>query len=97
MAGLNKNNIDIEVLKALSDEVRLEIIEILGKGEKNVSDIANRCTVSRPAVSHHLQILKRARILESRKEGKEIFYSVNMQTLRELSQSLLGFVGLGRF
>lgn len=97
MSGINQNNIDLEVLKALADDVRLEILEILRKEEMNVTDITKRCSLSRPAISHHLQILKRAKILESRKEGKEIYYSVNMQTLRSLSQSLLVFISTGKF
>ncbi len=97
MSGINQNDMDIEVIKALSDETRIEILEIIGKKELNASEIAIKCTLSRPTISHHLQILKRANILDARKEGKEIFYSVNMQTLKSLSQSLLGFVSMGYF
>ncbi|SNS67143.1 transcriptional regulator, ArsR family [Anaerovirgula multivorans] len=97
MSGIIENNLQLEVIKALGDETRLQILEILGKGELNVSEIAEKCTVSRPTISHHLQILKRARIVESRKEGKEIYYSVNMYTLTSLSESMLGFVSFGTF
>lgn len=97
MSGSNQYDIDLEVIIALSDETRIQILEIIGKNDLNASDIASKCTLSRPTVSHHLQILKRARILESRKEGKEIFYSVNMNTLKELAQSLLGFTNFGFF
>lgn len=97
MSGANQYDIDLEVIVALSDETRIQILEIIGKSDLNASDIANKCTLSRPTVSHHLQILKRARILESRKEGKEIFYSVNMDKLKELAQSLLGFTNFGYF
>lgn len=97
MSGINQNNIDLEVIIALSDETRLEILEILGKNELNASEISNKCTLSRPTISHHLQILKRAKVLESRKEGKEIYYSVNMHILRSLSEALLGFISFGSF
>ena len=97
MSGSNQYDIDLEVIIALSDETRIQILEIIGKNDLNASEIASKCTLSRPTVSHHLQILKRARILESRKEGKEIFYSVNMNTLKELAQSLLGFTNFGYF
>lgn len=97
MSGIIENNLQLEVIKALGDETRLQILEILGKGELNVSEIAEKCTVSRPTISHHLQILKRAKIVESRKEGKEIYYSVNMYTLTSLSESMLGFVSFGTF
>ncbi|HCX60823.1 MAG TPA: transcriptional regulator [Clostridiales bacterium] len=97
MSGINQNDMDIEIIKALGDEARIDILNIIGKKELNASDIAARCTLSRPTVSHHLQILKRARILEARKEGKEIYYSVNMHTLKSLSQALLKFIGMGFF
>ncbi len=97
MSGINQNDMDIEVIKALGDETRIEILKIIGKKELNASDIAVKCTLSRPTVSHHLQVLKRARILEARKEGKEIYYSVNMYTLKGLSQALLRFISMGFF
>ncbi|WP_051531202.1 ArsR/SmtB family transcription factor [Clostridiisalibacter paucivorans] len=97
MAGINQYNIDIEVLKALADETRLEILEMLGSKEMNVNEIASNSSVSRPTISHHLQILKRAGVLISRKEGKEVYYSVNMYTLTSLSESLLEFVSFGSF
>lgn len=97
MSGMNQNEFDIEVIKALGDETRIEILEIIGKREMNASEITDRCTLARSTISHHLQVLKRAKILESRKEGKEIYYSLNMNTIKVLSQSLLGFISFGTF
>lgn len=97
MAGLNHYKLDIEIIRALSDETRIEILEIIGKKEMNVSEIVEKCRLSRPAISHHLQILKRAKILDSNKDGKEIYYSVNFNTIRSLSQALLGFINTGSF
>ncbi|SCY95251.1 ArsR/SmtB family transcription factor [Alkaliphilus peptidifermentans] len=93
MSGINENRFDIEVIKALSDETRLEILFLIGKNEMNVNEIANNCRVSRPTISHHLQIMKRSGILTSRKEGKEIYYSTNMYKLTSLAESILYFVG----
>lgn len=86
------NNLDIEVIKALSDETRLEILDLLGNREMNVNEIADKCTVSRPTISHHLQIMKRAGILASRKEGKEIYYSLNINSLTSFAEAILSFV-----
>ena len=97
MSEINQKSIDIEVIKALGDETRIEILKIIGKQELNASEISDQCILSRPTVSHHLQILKRANVLEARKEGKEIYYSVNMSTLKELAKEFLGFVTLGTF
>jgi ArsR family transcriptional regulator len=63
------------VLDAVSDPVRLEIIFLLDKGErKNVGEIASRFRLSRPAISHHLKVLKDAGIVRSEKSGQEIYY-----------------------
>lgn len=97
MAGIGQSNFDIEVIKALSDEVRIGILNILGHREMNVNEIADKTVVSRPTVSHHLQILKRAGILMQRKEGKEMYYSINMNTLTSVSESILKFVTFGGF
>ncbi len=97
MSGINEYELDIEAIRALADETRIEILQVIGKRELNATEVANKCTLSRPTISHHLQILKRAKILESRKEGKEIYYSVNMGTLKKLSQVFLRFINLGFF
>jgi len=88
---------DVEVFRALSDETRLEIVAILGNKEMNVSDIAMKSSVSRPTISHHLQILKRAGILMSRKEGKEIYYSVNLNKFTLIAQGILNYVTFKSF
>ncbi|WP_432409353.1 ArsR/SmtB family transcription factor [Wukongibacter sp. M2B1] len=97
MRGINKDNFDIDVIKALGDETRLEILNLLGNKEMNVNDIAQNCTVSRPTISHHLQIMKRAGLLSSRKEGKEIYYSVNINTLTSLAHGILNFIAYKTF
>ncbi|HCX03545.1 MAG TPA: transcriptional regulator [Clostridiales bacterium] len=97
MGGLANNGFDSEILKALADDVRIEILETIGLKELNVNEIAQKTSVSRPTVSHHLQILKRADLVSARKDGKETFYSVNTYTLTSISQSLLGFINFGKF
>lgn len=84
--------LDLDKLKALCDETRLEIIMVLGKKEMNVNEIADKCSVSRPTISHHLQILKRNRIVEARKEGKEMYYNINPSSLIMIAENLLNFV-----
>ncbi len=84
--------LDLDMLKALCDETRLEIIMVLGNKEMNVGEIAEKCSVSRPTISHHLQILKRNRIVDVKKEGKEMYYSINPNSLVNIAESLLTFV-----
>jgi len=86
------NCVDIEVIKALSDETRVEILNLLRNGEMNVNEIADNCRVSRPTISHHLQIMKRAGVLSSIKDGKEVYYSINMHKLSSFAQEILSYV-----
>lgn len=66
-----------KVLTAIGDETRQRLICMLLQGAcggSRVVDIARRTNLSRPAVSHHIQILKHAGIVKSRKEGTCVYY-----------------------
>lgn len=72
------------VFTALGDEHRQRILLTFeGRERLNVSQIAGVSTLSRPAVSHHLKILREAGVLCSEKIGKEIFFWVNKDFLSE--------------
>ena len=66
----------VKIFKALSDETRLSIVEFLKEGEKCVCKIIPMTGKSQPTVSQHLRILSEAGILESRKEGTNIYYKI---------------------
>ena len=63
--------------KAVSDPTRLKIMLILSGREMCVSDICSHFEMTQPTISHHLGILRSAGILKSRKEGKEVYYTLN--------------------
>lgn len=70
------------VFNALGDEHRQRILLTFEKGERlNVGQLVSVSTLSRSAVSHHLKILREAGVLESRKEGKEVFFWINRAVL----------------
>ncbi|NTU92653.1 MAG: winged helix-turn-helix transcriptional regulator [Chlorobiaceae bacterium] len=70
----------LELLNALNDPTRQEIVFLFQKQpEFCVNDIARQFSLSRPAISHHLNLMRRAKILNSRKEGKEVYYSFNKE------------------
>ena len=72
------------VFTALGDEHRQRIVLTFERDERlNVSQIVAVSTLSRPAVSHHLKILREAGVLCSEKIGKEVFYWVNKAFLRD--------------
>jgi len=62
-------------LTALGDPVRLQLLYLLGdQGRRNVGAIASHFRLSRPAISHHLKVLKDAGVIESEKSGQEVYY-----------------------
>ena len=63
--------------KALSDSTRLKIVLAISNGEICVNDIANTIGMTKSAVSHQLSYLKNLRLIKSRKDGKEVFYSLD--------------------
>lgn len=72
------------VFTALGDEHRQRILLSFERGERlNVSQIAGVSTLSRPAVSHHLKLLREAGVLCSEKIGKEVYFWVNKDFLLE--------------
>jgi len=82
-----------EVFVALGDEHRQRIMLTFEKGERlTVGQISEVSTLSRPAVSHHLKILRRAGLLEEEKVGKEVFLSVNRELLVEVLADVLDYV-----
>lgn len=65
-----------EVIKQLSDPTRLKIFWLLCHYEECVINIAALLSISSPAVSHHLRLLQESGLLESRRDGKEVYYRV---------------------
>jgi DNA-binding transcriptional ArsR family regulator len=81
------------VFVALGDEHRQRILLTFEKGEElNVSAIAAVSTLSRPAVSHHLKILREAGLLRREKRGKEIFFRVDRKRLVGVLATVLDYV-----
>ena len=79
------------MVKAMANPHRLEVVDLLGQGEKTVEEIANETSMSIANTSQHLQVLKVANLVEIRREGNFIYYKLAheeiyraWQTLREL-------------
>jgi len=66
-----------ELFKALSDPTRLKIVNALLLAEICVCDVAALLGMSQPAVSHHLKVLRAARLVRTRREGKTVFYTLD--------------------
>jgi len=79
--------------KALADETRQQILQMLLEGEMHVGDIVDAFPVSQPTISHHLNVLKQAGLVTSRKEGKQVFYAVNREKVVECCGKLFAKLG----
>lgn len=73
-----------ESFKAFVDPTRLRILASLFTGERNVSDLAEHLDVSQSAVSHQLRLLRSLDIVRYRKDGREIFYRLADEHVRDI-------------
>jgi ArsR family transcriptional regulator len=80
-----------QLFKALNDPTRREILELLGKGDLSAGDIADHFDMSKPSISHHLDLLRQAGLVESVKKGQFIYYSINTTVFDELVKWMLKF------
>ena len=77
--------------KALSDATRQEILQMLKEGRMSAGDIGAHFDMTGATVSHHLSILKQAGLVEDFREGKYIYYELNMSVLEEVMGWFLQF------
>ena len=71
-------------LKALSDPIRREILNILKEGRMSAGDIVEKFPVTGASISRHLSVLKEADLIRDTREGKFIFYELNASVLEEI-------------
>jgi len=68
--------------KAFGDQSRLKIVMLLSSNEMSVNDIAGAIGLSQPTVSRHLAVLREAEIVVDRRDGQNVFYSLNKGSVR---------------
>ena len=71
-------------MKALSDPIRREILEMLKGGRMSAGDIVAHFEVTGASISRHLSVLKEADLIRDRREGKFIFYEINTSVLEDI-------------
>jgi len=72
------------IFKALNDDTRRSILDLLKKEDLTAGDIAAHFNISKPSISHHLDILKQADLVSSVKKGQFIHYSLNTTVLEDV-------------
>lgn len=75
--------------KALNDPIRRKILELLREKDLNAGEIADHFDISKPSISHHLDILKQADLVMSIKNGQFVNYSLNTTVVDEIIQWLM--------
>ena len=83
-----------EVFKALSDPTRREILRILSRGERTAGELAEPFDMTKPSMSHHFTVLKEADVIRSRRDGQQIYYSLNTTVLEDVLTRLWDHLGL---
>jgi DNA-binding transcriptional ArsR family regulator len=74
------------LFKALADPTRRQIIEMLREKDMTAGDIADQFDMSKPSISHHLDLLKQADVVTTVKEGQFIRYSLNTTVFDDMVQ-----------
>lgn len=73
-----------KIFKALNDETRRAILHLLREKDLTAGEIAEHFNISKPSISHHLDLLKQADLVNSERHGQFISYSINTTVLDEL-------------
>ena len=84
----NKNKFKAKIFNALSDPVRLDILEFLRDGEKCVCEIIPHVNLIQPVVSRHLKILKDCGIIRARKDGTKRLYTITDQRIFRVTDGI---------
>jgi DNA-binding transcriptional ArsR family regulator len=81
------------LFKALNDPTRRDILALLKKRDMTAGEIADEFSFSKPTISHHLDLLRQAGLVESVKEGQFIYYSLNTTVMDEIITWFVQFTG----
>jgi ArsR family transcriptional regulator, arsenate/arsenite/antimonite-responsive transcriptional repressor len=77
------------VYKALADPTRRDILNLLKNKDLTAGEIADHFRISKPSISHHLNLLKQADLVHAEKDGQYIYYSINTTVLQDVLVWLL--------
>ena len=77
-----------ELFRVLGHPVRMAILRVLGDGERAVSEVANATGIMMSTLSQQLAILRKAELVGTRRDAKQVFYSLNPQTFVRVSAAV---------
>lgn len=80
------------LFKALNDPTRRKILQMLQGKDLTAGEIADQFDISKPSISHHLDILRQARLINRQRDGQFINYSINTTVLEEAANWFLEII-----
>ena len=80
------------LFKALNDSTRRQILDLLKEKDLSAGEIAEAFNISKPSISHHLEILKNAGLVSAERDGQFIVYSLDTTALEEATQWLFNLM-----
>lgn len=82
-------------IRALNDPTRREILRALRAGDLTAGDIASRFSITAASISHHLNVLREAGLVQSQREGRTIVYSLESTVFQEFVNQLMTMLDAG--
>jgi DNA-binding transcriptional ArsR family regulator len=82
---------EVDVFSALANPVRRELLLQLRKGPRPVNELASEFALGRPAISEHLQVLRKAQLVREEPRGRERYYHLDPRPLVEVNQWMSAF------
>lgn len=81
-----------DAFKALSDNTRRKILDLLNEKDMTAGDIADYFQITKPSISHHLSILKQAGLVSDERKGQFIYYSLNTSVFEDVVGWFISFL-----
>lgn len=78
-----------DLFKALNDGTRRDILSLLKNGDLTSGEIADHFSITKPSISHHLELLRKADLVYSKKRGQYVIYSINTSVMDDLLNWIL--------
>lgn len=85
-----------DVWDALADPTRRQILKLLRASDMNAGEIASKFDMTKPSISHHLNILKNADLVRAERSGQNIVYSINTSVLEDMMDLIAEMTGRGK-
>lgn len=83
------------MFQATADPTRRQILQMLNESDKAAGEIAAAFNISAPSISHHLSVLKNAKLVTTRRNGQSIVYSLNTTVMQEMMQTMMTLFKVG--